>query len=420
MYDSVLTNVRFLEDKNRYSIGMIDGKISVITKENINGIQNYDAEGDFILPAFVEMHTHLDTALTAGDPAFSQSGTLFEGIQIWQERKKLVTEEDVISRATIALRMLIEHGVLHVRAAVDISQPTLDSLKALLKVRESFKDLIDLQIIAFPQDGLISCPENRERLEKALLMGADAASAVPHLETTRENGIASLDYCFSLAKVHQKFVHVFCDEVDDGHSRFIEAVADLTIKYSMEGLVTASHANAMAYYSDAYSQKIFSLINKAKLTIVSCPLISSVTQGRFDSSPKGRGITRVKELHESGVSVCIAHDDIRSPFYPFGNGNILQAAHMASHLAHMTGEKEVLDIIQMITENGAKAFGIASDYGIEEGNSASFITVPADDIMDLFSRQLKSRYVFKNGRLIVSTPPSKSVWFVEQKRNVGD
>lgn len=413
MYDSILTNVRFLEDKSLYSIGMLDGKVSVITKDRLEGNEIYDAEGDFVLPPFVEMHTHLDTALTAGDPAFSQSGTLFEGIQIWQERKRQITEEDVEHRATMALRMLIEHGVLHVRAAVDISQPSLDSLKAVLKVRESFKDWIDLQIIAFPQDGLISSPENRERMEKALLMGADAASAVPHLETTRENGLASLDCCFSLAKMHNKFVHVFCDEVDDGHSRFIESVADLTIQYGMEGLVTASHTNAMAYYPDAYLQKLIPLIINARLTIVSCPLISSVTQGRFDASPKGRGITRIKELHEAGIQVCIAHDDIRSPFYPFGNGNILQAAHMAIHLAHMTGEKEVLDVVQMITENGATSFGIAEDYGIKAGNPASFITVPANDRMDLFSRQTKCRFVFRNGRLIVSSPPSKSVWHIE-------
>jgi cytosine deaminase len=415
LYDTVLTNVRLLslEDKHLYSIGIRDGKLSVCSKETLTGINTYDAKGDFLFPAFVEMHTHLDTALTAGEPVFNQSGTLFEGIQIWQERKKKSTETDVEQRASKALKMLIEHGVLHVRAAVDISEPGLHSLKAILKVRESFSDLIDLQIIAFPQDGLISCPENRGRLEKALLMGADAASAVPHLETTRENGIASLDYCFSLAKMHRKYVHVFCDEVDDEHSKFIEQVADLTIQYGMEGMVTASHANAMAYYSDAYTQKLIPLLKRADLTIVSCPLINSVTQGRFDRSPKGRGITRIKELQEAGVRVCIAHDDIRSPFYPFGNGNILQAAHMALHLSHMTGEKEVMDVCRMITENGAHAFGIDEDYGIKTGCPASFVTVPADDLMDVFSRQPKCRYVFKNGRLIVSTQPEQSIWHVE-------
>lgn len=310
--------------------------------------------------------------------------------------------------------MLIEYGVLFVRAAVDISDPDLTALKAVVEVKRKLAHLIDLQIIAFPQDGIESCEENKERLIRAIELGADGVSAVPHLESSRESGFRSLEYSFSLAKKYDKFVHVFCDEVDDEQSRFLEVVAELTIRNKMYNKVTASHANALSYYSDAYAQKVIQLVKRAEINIVSCPLISSAMQGRFDRYPKGRGITRIKELNDAGVNICIAHDDIRTPFYPLGNGNILQAAHMGLHLAHMTGQDELSSILDMITYNGARCFMTdPQDYGIEVGKSANFITLPIDNVADMMSSQPKCGFVFRKGILLTTTEPQTTRWHVK-------
>lgn len=410
MFDLVLENAKIPFQEKLVNIGIKDGKIISISQEELKGSKKLDIESNVLLPPLVEMHTHLDTVLTAGDPYFNQSGTLGEAINIWSIRKQALTIEDIKSRASRALRMLMEYGVMYVRAAVDISDPVLTALHAILELKEEFKSFLDVQIIAFPQDGIISCLDNQSRLEEAMLLGADAISAVPHLENTREEGVKSLEFAFSLAKRYGKEVHVFCDEIDDENSRFLEVVASLTLQEEMQGKVTASHANALLYYSDAYASKVMSLVKKAQVTIVCCPLVNTTMQGRADSHPKGRGITRIKELSEQGINVCIAHDDIQTPFYPFGNGNILQAAHMALHLAHMTGRDELKKILDMITINGANAFSIKESYGIAEGNEANLICFPVKDVYEIFFKQPKCRYVFKKGELMIETIPEETSW----------
>lgn len=409
MFETVVKDVHFIDRKRLYQIGIQDGKLAAIDDEPLSGRRYYDAQGDLIFPPFVEAHTHMDTVFTASGRVNNESGTLTEGIRLWQERKKRLTAEDVHRRAIRALKTLIENGVLFVRAAVDISDPELTALKALLEVRAEMGRLIEMQIIAFPQDGLMACPENRDRLTQALELGADAAGAAPHLEHTREKGIASLACCFSVAKQFHKFVHVFCDEIDDGASRFLEVVADFTIDYKMTGMVTASHAIALSYYAEPYAQKVMQLVKNAGVNVVICPLINSVMQGRLDPYPRGRGITRVKDLNAIGVNVCLAHDDMQTPFYPLGSGSMLHAASLGLHLAHMTGETDLYSILNMITYNGQKALRI-QDYGLEIGNSANFITLPAENIKALLSDQPKPRFVFKNGQLIVETKPCDTQW----------
>ena len=410
MLDLVLKNAQLPYAEYLTNIGIKDGRIHSMSADNLTGTKEIDLEGNVLLPPFVEMHTHLDTVLTAGAPRFNQSGTLGEAIDIWAVRKQSLTKEDVKSRAAKALKMLMEYGVLYVRAAVDISDSDLTALRAIIELREELKSLLSIQIIAFPQNGIISCPENQGRLEKAVILGADAVSAVPHLENTREEGVRSLEFAFYLAKNYEKEIHIFCDEVDDEHSRFLEVVASLTLQEGMEGKVTASHANALLYYSDAYANKVMSLVKRAQVTIVCCPLVNTTMQGRADAHPKGRGITRLKELTEQGVNVCIAHDDIQTPFYPFGNGNILQAAHMALHLAHMTGREELKQIVNMITVNGAAAFSVENQYGIEVGNEANLACFPVTDVNELFFKQPKCRYLFRKGKLLVETEPERTSW----------
>lgn len=410
MFDLVLKNAQLPFQTNSANIGIKEGRILSISSENLLGAKELDLEGNVVLPPLVEMHTHLDTVLTAGDPVFNQSGTLGEAIDIWSIRKQSLTKEDVKNRASKALKMLMEYGILYVRAAVDISDPNLAALHGIIELREELQSLLSIQIIAFPQNGIVSCPENQDRLEEAILLGADAVSAVPHLEHSREEGIQSLEFAFSLAKKYEKEIHIFCDEVDDEHSRFLEVVASLTLKEKLEGKVTASHANALLYYSDAYANKVMSLVKHANVTIVCCPLVNTTMQGRTDSHPKGRGITRLKELAEQGVNVCIAHDDIRTPFYPFGNGNILQAAHMALHLAHMTGREELRQIVNMLTINGATAYSIQDQYGIKVGKEANLACFPVKDVYEIFFKQPKCRYLFRKGELMVETEPERTCW----------
>lgn len=415
MLDSVYRHIRLLGDatyKEPVDIGVKDGKITEIGEITDRGLNEIDGTGHVLLPPFVESHIHLDTVLTAGEPAWNESGTLFEGIGLWQQRKQMLTYEDVMARAEKVLRMQISAGILHVRTMVDISDPSLTALRAILALRERVKPYMNLQVIAFPQDGIRACPGNEGRLELALELGADGISAVPHLEPTRTEGEASLAIMFRLAEKYACLVHVFCDEMDDPHSTFIENVAHLAIKSGLRDRVTAAHVNATAYYSEAYFQKVLGLVVRSGINIVICPLINSAMQGRFDSYPRGRGIARMKEMWQAGVNVSIAHDDIRTPFYPLGTGNMLQAAHMAAHLAHMTGRGEIAELVQMITCRAANTLQL-KEYGIRVGHPASFILLPGQNEMDLVRGQPVCRYVVSKGQLITETMPIRTIWFTD-------
>ncbi|MFC5452045.1 amidohydrolase family protein [Paenibacillus aestuarii] len=413
MLDLVVRNVRLLERQEALDIGVHAGEIVALGLVPAgSGLKEIDGSGHVLLPPFVESHIHLDTVLTAGEPAWNESGTLFEGIGLWHKRKQALTEADVLARAERVLRMLMQQGVLHVRTQADISDPKLTALRALLTLRERVKPYMHVQVIAFPQDGIRACPDNEQRLEEALWLGADGVGAIPHLEMTREEGLASLEVCFRLAERYGSLVHVFCDEIDDGHSRFLEAVAHLAIRTGMRGRVTAAHASASAYYSEPYFQKVLGLLVQAGIHVVCCPLINSAMQGRFDSYPKGRGIARIRELWQAGVNVSIAHDDIRTPFYPFGTGNMLQACHMAAHLAHMTGRAEVAELVRMVTERAARTLQLEG-FGVTVGNPASFVLLPGSDAMDLVRQQPACRYVVSRGRIVAETLPAEERMYAE-------
>lgn len=406
MLDMIFRGVRRPGDPDPFDLGIQDGRIAAFGRLQAEAKQELDGSGHLLLPPFVESHIHLDTVLTAGEPAWNESGTLPEGIRLWQRRKQSLTREDVLTRAGQTLRLLMTAGALHVRAHADISDPRLTALRALLELRERVRPWLELQVIAFPQDGLRACPDNVQRLEEALRLGADGIGAVPHLEATREEGIASLDLCFRLAEQTGCFVHVFCDETDDPDSRFLETVALLALRTGLGARVTAAHANASAYYGEAYFQKLLGLLARSCINIVCCPLINSAMQGRFDAYPKGRGIARIKEMSEAGVNVSIAHDDIRTPFYPYGTGSLLQAAHMAAHLAHMTGRADAEELLRMITTRAARTLQLG-DYGeLAVGRPASFVLLPAADAMDLIRRQPPCRYVVSRGQIAAETRPA--------------
>lgn len=409
-FDLLVTEVR-LPGSGLTDLGIKGGKITAIGKlAGAAALTTFQAQGRLVLPPFVEPHVHLDTTLTAGDPIWNESGTLAEGISVWTSRKKQLTREDVLARAERTLEMFIGYGVLHLRAMVDIGDPKLTALRAVLELKDKYRERMHMQVIAFPQDGLVACPDNEARLEEALRLGADGVSAVPHLERTREDGVLSLRKAFALAERYGAFVHVFCDETDDEASRYLEVCAALALATGLGSKVTAAHANAAAYYNEPYFQKLLGLVKQSGLSIVACPLINSVMQGRYDASPKGRGITRIRDFHRAGVNVALAHDDIRTPFYPLGTGNPLDAAHMAAHLAHMCGRQDLHDIWGMITHGGAKAMQI-NGYGFEQGkpkvgDPASFLLFDAADPAELIRTRSAPRYVFHKGLLAAETAPA--------------
>ena len=388
-----------------WQIAIEDGKIARIlpNEEQIDFSSDIlDGEQGIVYPPFVEPHIHLDATQTAGQPNWNQSGTLFEGIERWAERKSLLSHEDVKSRAWKTLKWQIANGVQHVRTHVDVSDPTLTALKAMLEVKKEVAPWVDLQIVAFPQEGILSYPNGEALLDQAMAMGADVVGGIPHFEFTREYGVESMHIAFNIARKYNKQIDIHCDEIDDEQSRFVETVAALALKYEMGDKVTASHTTAMHSYNNAYASRLFRLLKLSKIHFVANPLVNIHLQGRFDTYPKRRGVTRVKEMLKNKINVCFGHDDVFDPWYPLGTANMLQVLHMGLHVCQLMGYGQINDGLKLVTENSAKALGLQG-YGVEEGNDANFIILPAENGFDAVRRQVPTRYSIRHGKVIAET-----------------
>ena len=373
--------------------------------------ETIDLGGRLVTPPLVEPHIHLDAVLTVGQPRPNLSGSLFEGIAIWAERVRELTVEDVLARARRVLRWQLACGVQHVRSHVDVCDPDLRALRALVELREEARGLVDLQLVAFPQQGILSFDGGRELMRRAVALGADVVGGIPHYELTREDGVESVRFAFALAEEHGLRVDIHCDETDDEHSRFVEVMAAETIRRGMSGRVTASHTTAMHSYNNAYAYRLIRNIARAGLHMVTNPLDNAVLQGRFDTGPVRRGHTRVKQLQEAGVNVCIGHDSVMDPWYPLGYGDPLQAAFVLAHLGHMSGDAELRRLIDMVTVNPAAALGLP-DYGLAEGNPADLVVFDAPTEADAL-RLVAPRYlVLRAGRIVARTVPAQTsvVW----------
>jgi len=401
----LIENVRLPGREGLWQLGIDEGRFRSITpmgEARSESLEVLNARGGLAVPPFIEPHIHLDTTQTAGEPHWNQSGTLFEGIERWAERKALLTHEDVKARAWQTLKWQIANGIQFVRTHVDVSDPTLTALKAMLEVKAEVAPWVDLQIVAFPQEGILSYPNGAALLEKALELGADVVGAIPHFEFTREYGVESLHIAFALAKKYDRPLDIHCDEIDDEQSRFVETVAALALKEEMGPRVTASHTTAMHSYNGAYTSRLFRLLKLSGINFVANPLVNIHLQGRFDDYPKRRGITRVKELMAAGINVCFGHDDVFDPWYPLGTGNMLQVLHMGLHVCQLMGYQQIDDGLRLITHNSARTFGV-SDYGIEEGNTANLAILPAESGFEAVRRQVPVRWSIRQGRVIATT-----------------
>ncbi|EHH1186596.1 cytosine deaminase [Vibrio vulnificus] len=386
-----------------------DGQFTRIEDNNVE--LNYtgdvlDAEGGMAVAPFCEPHIHLDTTQTAGEPSWNISGTLFEGIERWAERKETLSIEDVKSRAKQTLKWQIANGVQHVRTHVDVSDPTLIALKAMVEVREEMKEWVDIQIVAFPQEGILSYPNGKELLEEAVQLGADVISAIPHFEFTREYGIESLHYVFELAQKYNRLIDVHCDEIDDEQSRFVETLAALAHKFNMGHKVTASHTTAMGSYNGAYASRLFRLLRMSGINFVANPLVNIHLQGRFDDYPKRRGVTRVKEMLNANINVCFGHDDVFDPWYPLGTANMLQVLHMGLHVCQVMGYDQINNSLDLISTNSARTLNIQDKHGIEAGKPGSLLILPAENGFDAVRRQVPVRYSVRHGKVIAETQPA--------------
>lgn len=413
----IIQNAALPYKGGRWNIHIEDGHFSAI--EQYSPVEGaFDAEGNLISPPLIEPHIHLDSTLTAGEPKWNESGTLFEGISTWVERKKTVTIKDVKDRAVKALKWQIAQGIQAVRTHVDVCDPDLTALKALLEVKEEMKDYIDLQIVAFPQEGYLSYPKGAELVEEALKMGADVVGGIPHFEFTREYGVESVKLAFDLAEKYDKLIDIHCDEIDDEQSRFLEIVATEAYERKMGEKVTASHTTAMHSYNGAYVSKLMKLLKLSNINFVANPLVNIHLQGRFDDYPKRRGITRVKELHEAGLNVCFGHDDIMDPWYPIGTGNMLQVLHMGIHITHMMGYNQIKESFKFVTSNSARTMNMEEQYGIEPGKAANFIILNAEDEYEVIRKQAEILASYRNGKLIAETRPKQTSVMFQEKEEV--
>lgn len=386
---------------------LIEGGKIVAIEESISkeGEEVIDAKGCMVSEPYVDTHCHLDYVGTSGKIRPNMSGTLFEAIEIISDQCEISTRESIKENAAKVLKWQIANGTQFVRTHVNTDEDGLVSLQVLLELKEEFKDYVTLQIVAFPQHGVYKYPNALENLEKALQMGADVIGAIPHCEDTREDGVESIKQIFKLAQKYNVRVDVHCDEIDDDQSRFVEVVASEAIKSGLYEKVTASHTTAMGSYNNAYAFKLFSLLQRSKINIICNAPINITLQGRCDTYPKRRGITRVKELLEAGINVSMGTDDIMDPCYPLGTGSMLEVLHMGIHVCHLTGYQELLDSFDLITKNGAHTMGVEEEYGIEVGKPGNLIILSGTDELDVIRRFAVPLYSIHNGKVLAKCRP---------------
>lgn len=406
----LIQNVHVDNQKDAVDVRIEDGKFAAI-KPGLSakpGEEVIDGQGKVLLPPFIDSHVHLDATLTAGQPEWNETGTLFDGIRIWSERKKDLTIQDVKQRAKKTLLNMVGHGIQHVRSHVDVTDPHLIALQALLELKHEMQDVVDLQLVAFPQEGILSYPHGKKLMKQAVKEGADVVGGIPHFEFTTEYGWKSVKFLVKLAEKYDKLVDVHCDEIDDPASRNLEVLATMAYKTGLADMVTASHTTAMGSYNDAYTYKLFRLLKMSNINFVSNPLVNMHLGGRFDTYPKRRGLTRIKELDAANINVSFGEDDIQDPWNPLGNGNMLDSVSMGVYAAHLMGYSQLQDSFKFVTYNAAKTLHIVDRYGIKEGLEANCILLNAEDFYNALNKHVEVLYNIRRGKVLAKTTPAET------------
>lgn len=393
-----------LPDGQTQDIGIKGGKITAIdTLTDATAGQVIDATGDLVSPPFVDPHFHMDATLSYGLPRINASGTLLEGIGLWGELKQVMTQDDVIARALQYCDWAASMGLLAIRSHVDTCDDRLLGVEALLQVREQVKDYIDLQLVAFPQDGFYRDPTARANTIRALDMGVDVVGGIPHFERTMSDGAASVRELCEIAAERGLQVDMHCDESDDPMSRHIETLAYETQRLNLQGRVAGSHLTSMHSMDNYYVSKLLPLIAEAEINAIPNPLINIVLQGRHDTYPKRRGLTRVKEMLAMGINVGWGQDCVLDPWYSLGTADMLDVAFMGLHVAQMTSPQDMRTCFDMVTVNNAGTLGL-KDYGLRVGAKASLVVLDAGDPVEALRLRASRLCVVANGRVISQTP----------------
>jgi cytosine deaminase len=405
MIDLIIRNANLPDGQKDMDIAIQNGSIAEVgPKLDIQATREIDATDRLATPPFVDSHFHMDSTLSYGQPRVNQSGTLLEGIELWGELKPHLTVENIKARARELCHWAIAQGTLAIRSHVDVSDDSLLAVNALLEIREEIKPYIDLQLVAFPQDGYFRYRGNVANLERALDMGVDVVGGIPHFERTMGQGAASIQALCELAADRGLQVDIHCDESDDPLSRHIETLAFHAHRLGLEDRVTGSHLTSMHSMDNYYVSKLMPLMAEARIHVVANPLINITLQGRHDTYPKRRGMTRVKELLESGINVAFGHDALMDPWYSFGTYDMIEVAHMGLHVAQMTGVDQMRQIFAAITTNGARTLGI-ENYGIEPGCNADIVILQARDPHEALRLRPARLFVIRRGTVIAETPP---------------
>ncbi len=405
MFDLLIKNARLAE--GLMDIGIKDGKIKSL-RRNIDdqATLEIDAQGNFVTPPFIDPHFHLDSTLSYGQPRVNQSGTLLEGIALWGELKPTQSVEDFRDRALEFCQWSVARGTLGLRSHVDITDDRLLAVEALLDVREKMKPYMDIQLVAFPQDGFLRSPKSKENLLRALDMGVDVVGGIPHFERTMDEGGSSVRQLCEIAADKGLLVDMHCDESDDPLSRHIEALSAETVRLGMQGRVTGSHLTSMHSMDNYYVSKLMPLMVEAQMNVVANPLINITLQARHDSYPKRRGMTRVKELFEAGINVAFGHDCVMDPWYSLGSHDMLEVAGMGLHVGQMTSVAQIQRCFDAVTLNAAKAMQL-DDYGIEPGNSANLVILDCQSAFDAIRLRPARLKVIRNGKVIAQTDQAR-------------
>jgi cytosine deaminase len=406
--DLIVRNANLPDGRRSIDIAVQDGRIADVAP-NIaaTATREIDASGRLVSPPFVDAHFHMDATLSLGLPRLNQSGTLLEGIALWGELKPHLTVDALIERAMVYCDMAVARGLLAIRSHVDICDDRLLAVDALLEVKRRVKPYLDLQLVAFPQDGFYRSATAQENLIRSLNRGVDVVGGIPHFERTMAEGAASVRHLCEIAAARGLMVDMHCDESDDPHSRHIETLAAETLRTGLEGRVAGSHLTSMHSMDNYYVSKLLPLIAESGVAAIANPLINITLQGRHDTYPKRRGMTRVPELMAAGVNVAFGHDCVMDPWYSFGSGDMLEVAHMAVHVGQMTSQAAIRQCFDAVTVNPAKILGL-KDYGLEPGCRADMVVLQAADAFEAIRLKANRLFVIRGGAVIAESPVQQS------------
>jgi len=405
MFDLIVRNANLPDGRRSIDIGIQGGKIVAVERNlQAQAQEEIDATGRLVSPPFVDPHFHMDATLSLGLPRMNVSGTLLEGIALWGELRPIVTKEELVDRALRYCDLAVTQGLLFIRSHVDTSDPRLVTVEAMIEVREKVAPYIDLQLVAFPQDGYYRSPGAIDALNRALDMGVDIVGGIPHFERTMGEGTASVEALCRIAADRGLPIDMHCDETDDPLSRHIETLAAETIRFGLQGRVAGSHLTSMHSMDNYYVSKLIPLMAEAEINVIPNPLINIMLQGRHDTYPKRRGMTRVRELMDAGLNVSFGHDCVMDPWYSMGSGDMLEVGHMAIHVAQMAGIDDKKRIFDALTVNSAKTMGLAG-YGLEKGCNADLVILQASDTLEALRLKPNRLAVIRRGKVIARSAP---------------